>query len=350
MQEGSLSHRYLTRAVLSQITNTHKENLPGPGVGNDFSMVKGFGVGNDFSVIKGFGMENMFPEESENGLVTADGFGESVSVAFFKAMNNFCCSFGECKYARIGLFLPTTTKESQIRALMKEWNDLAQRYGLQILGGDSKVSSRFCAPSFYVTLIGTGNAGFLSRVKSIKPGYEIVQAHATGMLGTNLCVERHFEKMRAHFSIDFLNQITVPPEALSVKMAVDAIKTQKESADAKICYAHDVSQGGVYGALWQLGEKLHKGIFVENGRILIRQETIEASEVVNENPYLMDGTGSILLVCKSGKTLVNVLKNCQINASVIGKVTEGKEYLVRIGPADIRTLSPEDTVGQNNKD
>lgn len=338
MQQGSLSHRYLTKAVLSEIHNTQREDLPGPGVGNDFSMVKGFGV------------ENMFSEESENGLVTADGFGESVSVAFLKAMNNFCCSLGECKYARIGLFLPTTTKESQIRALMREWNDLAQRYGVQILGGDSKVSSRFCEPSFYVTLIGTGNMKFLPRVKKIRPGFEIVQVNATGMLGTNLCVERNFERMKERFSIDFLKQITVPGEALSVKMAVDVIKSHKECADSDIYYAHDVSQGGVYGALWQLGEKLHKGILIENDRILIRQETIEVSEAMNENPYLLDGTGSILFVCKSGKTLVNALKNFKIKASVIGRVTEGKEYLVKISRADIRTLSPEDTVGQNKKD
>ena len=72
-------------------------------------------------------------------------------------------------------------------------------------------------------------------------------------------------------------------------------------------------------------------------QISIRQETVEISEYAGANPYSMPSAGSLLIGTENGYGLVRELEKLQIKSSVIGKVTDKKERIIRNGE-EIRFL------------
>lgn len=324
MDRGTLAHRYMNNSIWSQLVKNDDSVIIPPGVGKDFGL-------------------------TGDGLVTSEGFGETPVIAWNKAMNNFFCSLGSCRYARITMLLPITVKESHIKEYMKSFTFLAKTFGVAVVGGNTQVVEGLSKAAFCVTLI--GNAGdFCPDKKKAFAGAEIVAVGYTGILGTNLlCLEKQ-DELRKRFSEAFLRQASFPEDSLSVKSAVAVL--QKETEDKKplwesceVLYLHDVSKGGIYGALWQLGQYLGKGVLVENSKIALKQQTIEISEASEENPYLMDGTGSFLCVCRKGRLLAERLREAGLEACVIGALTDGKECRVFVSEKDIRTLTSEDVSG-----
>ena len=73
---------------------------------------------------------------------------------------------------------------------------------------------------------------------------------------------------------------------------------------------------------------------------VVWQETVEVSEVFDINPYMLDGTGSLLIVTNNGERLVDVLEEKGINASVIGIITSDKNRVL-INGDETRFLEPQ---------
>jgi len=298
MEQGSLPERYLTRSVIKHVRK-QKNIKVGAAVGQDFA--------------------NM------NQTITADGFADVPRHAWIKSFNNFACSGGTVYGARILMMLPTSTKESQIKTYMEEFNHLADNEGIQILGGHSQVSVDFAKPKFAVTMI--GNEGdFVQDKKAMVPGTEIVMTKCTGMFGTNWLLDTHKDKLEERFSKSYLLSCQMDEKDFFVTK--EAALVSEYAKEFGVYYMHDVSCGGIYGALRQMGSYMRHGFLITHESIGIKQETIEICEYLNMNPYMVDGTGSLLIALKKGRELVELLNKEGIEASVIGTVTEENENIV----------------------
>lgn len=306
MEQGSLPERYLSRSVLKHIKKQNKELVAGAAVGSDFSL-----------------MGNM---------VVADGTGKEPYIAWIKAMNNFSCSGGIAQGARLVIIMPDSTKESMLKSYMATFNGLAESEGLQILGGHSEINGAIAVPQFIVTIIGQA-CGYRHNKKAIKPGYDIVMVGETALMGIDLIARDRFEELTKRFAISYIR-------GMFKQRDYSVSKAAQIAAANNICYMHDVSHGGLYGALWQLGVWMNRGFLVEHFNIPIKQETIEICEFFNINPYILDGTGALIIVTENGSSLVEELNKAYINACVIGKVSEGKEKMILMNEADKRCLSP----------
>lgn len=314
MQKGTLNEQALERTVLRSI---HKRNVKSGQIS---------GVGNDYSNIE--------------KIITSDGVGDSPYVAYCKAENNFVCSGGMCLGMRLTLLFPEGTKEAKLRSVMEKFEELSEQRRVPIIGGHTEISDSFENAFFIVTLIGKEN-GYSPRKKDIREGYDIVMTGYTGTLGNNSLLERKRDELRIRFSEDFLEKAYMNVSAYSLYETGRVIYENSLWEKCHICYLHDVSQGGIYTALWQIGKWMNKGIRIWNSKLQLRQETIEICEFLNKNPYFIDGTGGLLLVCENGKELVNTFRENGIVAERIGTVTKEKERLVEISPSDIRTLVPD---------
>ena len=310
MEQGSIPERYLESSILRNIKKHNREMIAGAGIGNDFSCM--------------------------GEMVTSDGTAESPLIAWNKAMNNFLCSAGECIGARIYMMLPCGVKESQIKKYMGELNALADACKVQIMGGHTEVSSDVVNARFIVTLYGKKKE-YTHKKKNIEPGYDIVMTKYAGLLGTNIVIDRYYDVLTDRFAKSYLDGARFDRMDYSVSEELLVINGVD---NADICYLHDVSTGGVYTALWQLGKWMDRGFIVEHSSIDIKQETIEVCEYLDINPYLLEGTGALLIVTSDGKKLVDELKNAGIPSGIIGKVTENKEKMIQINDMEKRCLAP----------
>ena len=102
---------------------------------------------------------------------------------------------------------------------------------------------------------------------------------------------------------------------------------------------HDVRNGGVFGALWELSRKIGVGLNIDLKKIPVRQETIEICEFYDLNPYEFLSGGALLMVTENGDALVEALEQEGISAAVIGMTTGGNDKIIR-NQDETRYLEP----------
>ena len=91
---------------------------------------------------------------------------------------------------------------------------------------------------------------------------------------------------------------------------------------------HDMSQGGVYAALWDMAEASGTGLLVDFRAIAVRQEIIEICEIFDINPYELNSCGSLLITSSDSERIIKALAEEGIDACVIGKVTDGNDKII----------------------
>ncbi len=309
MEQGTLGELYLTRSVTKHIRKKNKAVASGAAVGNDYARV------------------------SLNGdLICTEAVAADPLIGWVKAFNNLAVSGAVPIGVRITLLLPPDVSEKEIKDCMGCLNSLADKACIQILGGHSQVSTAYAIPSVCVQVYGEAGAFCLCREK-IKEGYDIVMTGYTGLMGASLVAKKRSDELLGRFSASYVEDMLADWKSYSISPAARIL----EKCGA--CYMHDVSCGGVYGALWQLGAGIKKGITIDNFKIPIRQETVELCEFYDINPYMLDGTGALLAVTQHGQAAVEELSREGIMSRVIGKVASGKERVVTVGE-DKRFLEP----------
>lgn len=303
MEQGSLEELVLTRSVTKHIRKQNKSFVQGTGVGHDFART--------------------------GTLVVTEAVGRVPELVWVKALNNFYVSGGTPVMARVVLLLPQNVREGRLKEYMSRFNRLAEDEGVQLAGGHSEVSLSYGDASFVVTV--TGNAGDYSHNKRlIKPKSDIIMVGYTAMLGTSLLVKQKRAELLKRFSASYIGERLPWGDNYSVKEAVRLLMGCED-----VCYMHDVSHGGVYAALWQLGAYLSRGISVGHYSLPILQSTIEFCELFGLNPYMLEGTGALIAVTKegSGPDVARLLCENGINASLIGHVEANNERMVYLGDA-----------------
>lgn len=311
MNYGTLGERYVEASLLPKIRNVNKETEQGPGIGNDFSSV--------------------------SGIISATGVGLTPETAFFKCFNNILCSGCEVVGMQIVMNLPKTVKDSQIKKYMDEFSYLSSKYSVGIIGGHTQIGDSDKA-LFNVFMVGKERRFSFSR-KMIQTGSHIVMINRAGAFGTKNIIESKREVLSERFDGMYLENALQDSFNFCV---YNAIKTLLDSDRLieDIYYIHDASFGGVYASLWQLGKWSGRGFLTDNRKIPIRQETIEVCEFFDINPYCIDSTGVLLLICGNGHDIVKKIKSANMEAAVIGTITDDNERIVKLSESDFRRLSP----------
>jgi hydrogenase maturation factor len=325
MEQGSLNELVLTRSAIKHIRKHSKDIVAGAAVGNDFSRV--------------------------SDIVTTEGVYNTPFIAWTKAMNNLSTSGAEPIGVRLEVMLPESAVEADVKAYMKEFNELADASGISILGGHTEVRNYYKKASFVVVVIGricgeserNGDgsrikpaAVRLGDVKKITPGADIIMTKHTALLGTDLIVDICRDELENYFARSYIDGAVFGADSYSVEKEARLLYDS-----GQVYYMHDVSHGGIYGALWQLAVKIKRGIAITHEALNIRQETVEICEYFNINPYMLDGTGALLAVVNDGDRVVEMLLENGIEACVIGRVSEDNAKSVLMGgePIEKRFLN-----------
>jgi hydrogenase maturation factor len=139
-----------------------------------------------------------------------------------------------------------------------------------------------------------------------------------GIEGTSIIAKEREEELLTRFSRSFVETAKGFDQYLSV------LPEARLAAEFGISAMHDVTEGGIYGALWELAEASGIGLEIDLKSIPIRQETVEVCEYFGLNPYYLISSGCMLMAGERGHDLVRELQKAGIPAAVIGKAVEGK--------------------------
>lgn len=94
------------------------------------------------------------------------------------------------------------------------------------------------------------------------------------------------------------------------------------------CTMHDISEGGVFAALWEMAEGAGVGLTIDMKKLPLRQETVEVCEFCNVNPYELRSGGSLIIASPEGTAVVEALAAEGIPAVIVGRFTDSNERLI----------------------
>lgn len=337
MKTGKISESILKRSVLKQIEKVHSDVLKGAGVGEDCAFLS-WEKHDDNKDADSGGM-------AVSTQTVALGISDAAFLAVMAAANNLAAAGALAKAVTLAVTLPEGAEEILLRKLMEQALDCCRKLKIQIVGGHTEVSRSVRQPVVTATVMGQYQKNaVLTDAKKEKQaagktdvyspaGLDIVVSKWIGMEGTSIIAKEKERELLKRF-----------PPAL-VKMAGeqrDYLSVASEAATALksgVYAMHDVRNGGIFGALWEISRKLGVGLCVDLKKIPVRQETIEICEFYNLNPYELISGGMLIMLTRDGQRLAEDLENEGINGIVIGSTNDGNDKII-VNQEEIRYLEP----------
>lgn len=252
--------------------------------------------------------------------------------AFFRMANDVCCAGADPSGMLLDILLPKGSGEQVLRQIMDQIGSLAEEYEVDILGGHTEVMAEVTEPVITVTGIGLCREKVRTEMKPGK-GMDLVMTKWAGASGTTDLIVKGKEELQQRFGKDFLER------AEGYGRDINCLPGAAIAWENGAAALHNVSAGGIFGALWELGDLCGTGLEVDLKKIPIRQETVEICEYYDENPYMIASEGALLIVASSGSRLVRQFEEAGIVAAVIGQIREDQDRIVKNGE-EIRFLVP----------
>ncbi|MCR4611148.1 MAG: AIR synthase family protein [Lachnospiraceae bacterium] len=314
MKIGKLPESVLKRCVLKKTNNVRDEVIVGAAIGEDCAAVQ-------------LEPDEVMVMSTDPITGTVKDIGE---LAVHITANDIACSGAEIFGIMLTILLPDKTLEEELSLIMSDVYDACNALNIQIVGGHTEVTKVVNSPLVSVTGVGKVKKDKLLSTGSVKPGMDIVMTKAIALEGTSIIAKEKESELLTHFPeqmIDkaksFDKEILITKEAMLIKdMAVSL---------------HDVTEGGIYGALWEMAEASGVGLDIELKKINVRQESIEICEYYKINPYKLISSGCLLIAAEDGNKIVNTLKDNDIEAVVIGKATDSNDRRLLNGD-DVRFI------------
>ena len=295
-------------------------------------VILGPGIGEDCAALA-FAEDEILVMSTDPITGTAKDIGK---LAIQITANDLASAGAEPIGVMLTILLPDGTREIALKRIMEQMECACREAKMQILGGHTEVTAVVNQPVVNVAGVAKAKKGSLISTAGARAGMDIVVSKWVGIEGTMIFAKEKEAELKEHFPADFVDTaigfdryLSVVPEA--------AVATQ-----SSVAAMHDVTEGGLFGALWEMAEASGVGLEIDLKKIPIRQETVEICEYFDVNPYGLISSGMMLMASADGNALVLALQEAGIPATVIGKATEGNDRVI-IRDEERRFLEPPKT-------
>ena len=322
MRIGKVKESILKRSVLRQLHNHSEQGSPASG--------------EDAGVLF---MSEFMPGFSEDaGVAVAvnpvEGWTFAAKRAVYGAVNSMLAAGASLKAISLSILMPEETEEKQLKALMKEIDSLCTQENIFVLSGHTAVSPYVSTLILSVTAMGSV-AGEKKSITAAVLGadFDLVVAGTVGREGAAMLATEYAKRLEERYAPSYIEAAKHLFDDGSMTVIADILQ------EKEVISVHDVREGGIFAALWEMAAAANVGLSIDLKNIPIKQHTIEVCEYFNLNPYMLRSGGTLLLACTNGARIVEQLKNAGVEAAVIGQTTAGNDRLIRYDD-EARFLEP----------
>ena len=251
--------------------------------------------------------------------------------AVYGAVNSMLAAGAKIRAISLSVLMPQDTEEKQLKFLMKEIDALCTQEDILVISGHTAVSP------FVSTLILSVTAmGIQKKEEEARAEYtnlDLVIAGTIGREGAAMIATEHADRLEKRYAPSYIETAKHLFDDGSMSAVSDILQ------EREVISIHDVREGGIFAALWEMAAAKNVGLSVDLKNIPIRQHTIEVCEYFNLNPYMLRSGGTLLLACSNGARLVEQFQKAGIESAVIGQTTSGNDRLIHYDE-EARFLEP----------
>ncbi|MDO4564649.1 MAG: AIR synthase family protein [Clostridia bacterium] len=298
MRIGKLDNSELERLILRKFSKTRKETLTGPAIGEDCAMLD---LGDDLIALS-------------TDPITSSNIENLGRLSVYVNCNDAICSGAEPVGLLVTLLAPPCITEDEIERVALDLARCAREYEVDILGGHTEITDAVTRAITSSTVIARKPRSFVLR--GAREGDYIVMTKYAGLEGTAILASDYPLCFPALTSAE-LEEAAGCFDSLSI--AKEAGAALKEGASA----LHDVTEGGVLGAAWELAERFKLGAVIKTAAIPVLPVTKKLCACAGIDPLRLIGSGSLLIATDSPLPLIQKLQKMSLNACVIGRLSSG---------------------------
>ena len=348
MRIGKVKESILKRSVLRQLHNHSEQGSPASGEDAGVLFMPEF-------------MPEFTSEFSEkNGVAMAvnpvEGWTFAAKRAVYGAVNSMLAAGAAPKAISLSILMPEEAEEKQLKALIKEIDSLCMQENILVLSGHTAVSPYVSTLILSVTAMGSitenrkdltanrenntankesiaDSKGNTKQVAVVNADLDLVVAGTVGREGAAMLAAEYAKRLEERYAPSYIEAAKHLFDDGSMTAVADILQ------EKEVVSVHDVREGGIFAALWEMAAAANVGLSIDLKNIPIKQHTIEVCEYFNLNPYMLRSGGTLLLACANGARIVEQLKNAGVEAAVIGQTTAGNDRLIRYDD-EARFLEP----------
>lgn len=320
MKIGKIPENVLKRSVLKQLHTKRQEVVLGAGVGEDCAAVK-------------LGADEVFVLSTDPITGTVEDIGK---LAIQITLNDLASAGAAPIGVLLTILLSEDTTEAGLKEIMAQVEEACQAADVQVMGGHTEVTAAVNQAIITVCGVGKVKDGKVISTAGARAGMDILVTKWIGIEGTSIIAKEQEERLRERFSVPFIEG------AKGLDCFLSVLPEAEIAVRCGVCAMHDVTEGGIFGALWEMAEASGVGLEIDVKKIPIRQETVEVCEFFGINPYQLISSGCMLMAAENGMTLQRELEKAGICASIIGKATEGNDRVL-LNEDERRFLEPPKT-------
>lgn len=272
-------------------------------------------VGEDCAVLK-LDAEDYLVLSTDPITGAAENIGE---LAVHINVNDIASSGGEPIGLLVTLLMPPQSDEEEILKIMSGIQHEVSQLGMAILGGHTEITDGVTRPIVSVTVVGKAHKSHMVASSTAKAGDYVVMTKYAGLEGSAI-IAWDYEKQLESLPKAYIE------EAKSYTKYLSVLPEGRIAGKEGVHAMHDVTEGGILGACYELAKCSGCGIEVNQAQIPVTEATKAICDLAKVNVYGLISSGSMLIATADDERLIKALDEQGIKATTIGRLTSEQSY------------------------
>lgn len=314
MEIGKVPNELLEKIVFGNIRTKRDEVLVRASIGEDTAVMD---LGGDLCVL------------STDPITGATK--ELGALAVHVSCNDAATKGAEPVGLLLTILCPENTSEDELELVMKEAGKAASEINVEIIGGHTEVTDAVNRMVLSTTVVARMKRQDLYTYESIKVGDKVVLTKWIGLEGTHILASELSESLSQSLSQEEIG------EAIELGKYLSVVKEGLVAKEYGVKYMHDITEGGIYGAIWETGKAIEKGIEIFEDALPVKDVTLKVCDQLRVDVRKLISSGSMIMVvpAQNSRALVKRLEEMDIKATEIGHVTSGGIHSIKNGQKTI---------------
>ena len=303
MKIGKLTNEQLQALVIDKLKVGRREVVLGAGIGEDCAVL-------DFA-------DNLCVISTDPITGASEDAG---SLAVHISANDVSAAGGEPVAMLVTMLIPPSATMEQLERVTDALCTQAGRLNIDIVGGHTEITD--AVNRVVLSTVVLGKAGRVVRSKNIQPGDRLIMTKQAGMEGAMILCADFPEKVAE--VLEGKDRVLLKQMQEQISVVAEAKIGEKLGASAM----HDVTEGGILGASYELADAAGLGLRLDVQGISVHPVAQKVCAHLGLDPYRLISSGS-LLIARPGDPapLLQALEGAGIAAKVIGVFTQEKSII-----------------------
>lgn len=272
MEIGKLKTDLLEKYIFNKLVSNRKEVIMGGGTGLDNAVMD---FGGDLIVAS----TDPITGASKN----------LGSLAINISVNDVSCQCADPVGILMTLLIPPSANLNDLKEIVDDATRTAAELNVDIVGGHTEVTDAVNKIVISTTVIGRANKKRRPDLKTVKAGDVLAVSKYLGIEGTSI-IAHEKDEIKSFLSEEEYEL------AISLSRDLSVLKESKLAGKYGVKHMHDITEGGLFGAVWETSKALGHGIKIFADALPLLDVTKKICDFYKINPMKLISSGSMLMV------------------------------------------------------